>query len=240
MNPRSRFWLVTLAALLGMLLTLALGRWQLGRAAQKEALQADMQARASSPALQGGELLALPDPLAAVYRPVRLSGQWLAGQTVFLDNRPMAGRVGFYVLTPFQLEGSPTVVLVQRGWVPRNFVDRSQVPQPLTPAGAVSIQGRIAPSPAALYELGAASTGPIRQNLDIEAFRKETGLPLWGASIVQTDAAADGLLRDWPAPAAGVDKHYGYAFQWFGLSALITLLYVWFQLVRKFRSSRRA
>jgi surfeit locus 1 family protein len=232
--------LVTLAALLGILLTLALGRWQLGRAAQKEALQADMQVRARSPVLQGHDLLTLADPLAAVHRPVRLSGQWLAGQTVFLDNRPMAGRVGFYVLTPFQLEGSQTVVLVQRGWVPRNFVDRSQVPQPLTPAGAVVIQGRIAPSPSALYELGAASTGLIRQNLSLEAFRKETGLPLWGGTIVQTDAAADGLLRDWPAPAAGVEKHHGYAFQWFGLSALITLLYVWFQIVRKFRSSSRA
>ena len=32
---------------------------------------------------------------------------------------------------------------------------------------------------------------------------------------------------------AGVDKHYGYAFQWFGLSSLIALLYVWFQLVRR-------
>ncbi|MEO5695997.1 MAG: SURF1 family protein, partial [Burkholderiaceae bacterium] len=27
-------------------------------------------------------------------------------------------------------------------------------------------------------------------------------------------------------------KHYGYAFQWFALSALMTGLYVWFRLVR--------
>ena len=33
---------------------------------------------------------------------------------------------------------------------------------------------------------------------------------------------------------AGVDKHYGYAFQWFGLCGLIALLYVWFQIVRRF------
>jgi len=39
-------------------------------------------------------------------------------------------------------------------------------------------------------------------------------------------------LREWPQPVAGVEKHYGYAFQWFGLGALITMLYVWFQIVR--------
>jgi len=32
----------------------------------------------------------------------------------------------------------------------------------------------------------------------------------------------------------GVDKHYGYAFQWFGLCGLMALLYVWFQIVRRF------
>mgnify|MGYP000679766094 CR=1 FL=1 len=46
--------------------------------------------------------------------------------------------------------------------------------------------------------------------------------------------ARDGLLRDWPVVGAGVEKHYGYAFQWFGLCGLIALLYVWFQIVRRF------
>ncbi|MCY7369684.1 MAG: hypothetical protein LH479_02135, partial [Polaromonas sp.] len=37
-------------------------------------------------------------------------------------------------------------------------------------------------------------------------------------------------LRDWPAPNVGVEKHYGYAFQWFGLCALTVVLYGWFQV----------
>ena len=53
-------------------------------------------------------------------------------------------------------------------------------------------------------------------------------------------AASQGLLRDWPQINAGVQKHYGYAFQWFGLSVLVVLLYVWFQLVRRFYLPRRA
>ena len=33
-------------------------------------------------------------------------------------------------------------------------------------------------------------------------------------------------------PAAGVDKHHGYAFQWFALCALTAGLYVWFQIIQ--------
>jgi surfeit locus 1 family protein len=33
-----------------------------------------------------------------------------------------------------------------------------------------------------------------------------------------------------------VQKHYGYAFQWFALSALIIGLYAWFQLPRPRRA----
>ena len=40
----------------------------------------------------------------------------------------------------------------------------------------------------------------------------------------------------WPEPAADVQKHYGYAFQWFALCALILGLYVWFQLIRPRRA----
>ena len=150
----------------------------------------------------------------------------------------MNGRAGFYVVTPLRLQGSETVLLVQRGWVPRDFEDRTRVPRIETPAGVVRVQGRIAPPPSKLYELGAAESGPIRQNLDLAQFRAETGLALAAVSIQQSGDASDGLARDWPKITTGVDRHYGYAFQWFGLSALIAVLYVWFQIVKRFK--RRA
>ena len=34
------------------------------------------------------------------------------------------------------------------------------------------------------------------------------------------------LIREWAAPDLGVERHYGYAFQWFALSALILILYL--------------
>ncbi|MEY2953531.1 MAG: hypothetical protein RLZZ401_1618, partial [Pseudomonadota bacterium] len=45
-----------------------------------------------------------------------------------------------------------------------------------------------------------------------------------------------GLSREWPEPSLGIEKHYGYAFQWFGLCGLIAALYVWFQLIPRKRA----
>jgi len=237
-TSRWQFWLITVAALVAVVITLALGRWQLSRAAEKETLQAAIEAQARRVPLSNGAFMALPDATQAIHRIVKLRGTWVAGRTLFLDNRQMNAKPGFYVLTPLLLEGASSAVLVQRGWVARNFVDRASVPDVPAAAGVVEIEGRIAPPPSKLYELGVAGLGPIRQNLDLTQFRVESGLPLLAVSIQQTGAASDGLLREWPVTGTSSEKNYGYAFQWFGLSALIAILYVWFQIGKRFISQR--
>lgn len=239
MSSRWKLCLLTLGTVLAVAVTLALGRWQLSRAAQKMAVQASIDSRAAMPTLDGRMLAVLPDPAIELHRGVTLRGRWMAQRTVFLDNRPMNSKAGLYVVTPLQLEGGAAVVLVQRGWVARNFIDRASVPQLDTPAGVVEVQGRIAPPPAKLYELGGTEAGLIRQNLDLAQFSAELGLPVLNVTVQQLGVSRDGLLREWPRPDTGVDKHYGYAFQWFALSALIALLYVWFQIVRRFITPRR-
>lgn len=237
---RALLWAVALAA---MALTASLGRWQLSRAAEKEALQAAIAERQRLPALDGASLAqALSDDQARelLHRAITLRGQWLADRTVFLDNRPMARQTGFYVLTPLRLTGSDRVVLVQRGWAPRHQVDRSLLPPVQTPTGEVQVSGRIAAHPPRVYQLGQEQGGAIRQNLDLDAWRAETGLPLAPVLVVQTGAASDSVQRDWPEAASGVEKHYGYAFQWFGLCTLIGLLLLWFQVVRPLYRARRA
>lgn len=227
-----KWWLVTLAAVIGVATTVSLGRWQLSRAAQKETLQAAMDARAAQSVLRASDLRQASDWDALVHQHATLRGTWVAARTVYLDNRQMNAKVGFFVLTPFLLEGGGAIV-VQRGWVPRNFEQREQVPAVQTPVGVVDIEGRIAPPPSKLYEPGSPSGGAIRQNLDLAQYRAETGLALLPIALVQTGSASEGLLREWPAVNLGVEKHYGYAFQWFGLAALIAGLYLWFQVVRR-------
>eukprot|EP01137_Pigoraptor_chileana_P015814 Opistho-2@5394 len=104
MKARGRFLVVLLAAVLGVALTARLGFWQLDRAAQKRDWQAAVDARGQLPALGNAELATEPAAAEAqLHRRVRLRGEWLADKTVFLDNRPMGSRVGFYVVTPLRL-----------------------------------------------------------------------------------------------------------------------------------------
>jgi surfeit locus 1 family protein len=264
-RQRHRGW-VLLATVLAVLLTARLGWWQLDRAAQKNALQTAMATQQALPPLG---LVDLPRPLAALaaapltasaaappaapvapawqHRAVVLQGQWLDQHTVYLDNRQMNTRVGFFVVTPLLL-GDGTAVLVQRGWLPRDLVDRTRLLPVPTPPGPVQVLGRLAPGVPRLYELGEAGTGLIRQNLDVAAFARETGLALRPLAVLQEEVPAgaggslqaDGLQRQWPAPALGVHKHHGYAFQWFALCALCAGLYAWLVHIRPRWRGRRA
>lgn len=231
MKPSFRRALVAVAALAAIVLTVSLGRWQLNRAAQKLALAAAISERAVQPPLVDLQWMAEPANAATLYRPVQLEGHWLPNSTVYLNNRQMQARVGFYVFSAFQPRGSQAVVMVQRGWVPRNFESRTTLPEVQTPEGEVRVEGHLAPPPSKLYEPGEPSVGAIRQNLDLAQFQRQTGQPVLTAwTVVQTGAASEGLSRDWPEVNLGVDTHYGYAAQWFALAALIALLYAWFQV----------
>lgn len=235
-RSRYRFWLITLAAVLSTVLTASLGVWQLSRAAQKQALEDRIIERAGLPPLSEAELPSGPALDEALHRPVLLHGSWVPGASVFLDNRPMGGRSGFILVTPLRILGSERSVLVQRGWVPRDFTDRSKVPVVPTPEGLIEVAGRLAPPPSQLFELGEAGYGPIRQNLNIDVMSRDTGLSLIPASVLQTGVSPEGLLRDWPRFEAAVQKHHGYAFQWFAMCVVISGLYAWFQLISPRRS----
>lgn len=228
-------WVVLLAALAMTLLTARLGWWQLDRAAQKTAMQAALDQRAALPPLAAAEVPSDPTQAAALeYRHAVATGVWLNELSIYLDNRPMNGRTGFYLVTPLRLDDG-TALLVQRGWLPRDMVDRTRLVPPPDAKGAVTVAGRMAPALSRLYEFESAASGPIRQNLELSAFALESRLKLKPWVLVQEDApgiAADGLVRQWPAPSLGVHKHYGYAFQWFGLSLLAVVLTAWFQFIR--------
>jgi surfeit locus 1 family protein len=240
--PNWQRWLVLAVAVMGVAITFSLGMWQLGRAAEKTSLQNAKQQQWGQVVLDGRSLGTAQDDAnqrtTLIHRRMSLKGQWLAEHTVFLENRQMNGKPGFFALTPLKLEGTGAVVLVQRGWSQRSFTDRTALPTMQTPDGWVEVQGHLAPWPSRLYDFGGTETGPIRQNLDLTAYRQATGLPVLEVTLLQSGTASEGLLREWPVVASGVEKHHGYAFQWFGLSGLIALLYVWFQIVQPRRQKR--
>jgi surfeit locus 1 family protein len=243
MALKGRDAVVLVAAVLLAALTARLGVWQLDRADQKNRAQQALDERRALPPLSPSALALRANDAAGQHgRLITLAGRWLPERTVYLENRQMDTRVGFYAVTPLLLDDG-TAVLVQRGWLPRDQAERTRIVAPAAPAGQVTVWGRIAPGPGRIYDFAGAASGAIRQNLDIGAYARETALPLRPVSVVEEDGptpAQDGLLRHWAAPAADVQKHYGYAFQWFALSTLTIALYAWFQIIKPAHARRDA
>lgn len=230
----SRIFVIAVG-LLTMLVTAQLGRWQLSRAAQKTALEHALQEHAQMPLLDGAVLQdTLPAERRAElrYRRVSLRGHWLPQHTVYLDNRVMERRAGFYVLTPLQSDDATRVVLVVRGWAPRDDYDPARLPDFQTPGGTVEVTGRIIAHAPEIFALSERANGPIRQNLELDAYAAETGLSLAPLLVQQLGDAADGLERQWAPPTLDVERNYGYAVQWFGMSLVVAFLLIWFQGIK--------
>ena len=94
-----------------------LGLWQLDRAAQKRQLNASLESRRKLPALSLNG--SLPKDDAWEFRKVVARGRFLADRTVLIENRKYQGMTGFHVITPLKLDDNGKIVLVNRGWIPR-------------------------------------------------------------------------------------------------------------------------
>jgi surfeit locus 1 family protein len=207
-----RFWTITLSALATAALTFSLGIWQLQRAELKEKISLE---RKEAPA-------------------IALKGIWLANQTLYVDNRQMKAKLGFFVVTPF-LQDNGEYVLVERGWIARDFMDRKKLQPIETVSGNVSISVRrlVDPKPPSVIAKNADVEYPIVQYLDLKTIEKSQTNRVYKGYVQQLGTNSEGLKREWFEPASGVEKHYGYAFQWFALCALLAGLYIWFQWIKK-------
>lgn len=214
-----------IATVILVVLGILLGNWQSGRAQQKLDLQRQLSEAARQAPLT---LITLEQGGALEFRTVRLTGQFV-DFPLALNNRPHNGQAGFYLLMPFRLEHTQQHVLVARGWLPRNAADPARLPPYQTPGGPVTIEGVVKGSLGHIMQLGtgdAIKPGAIVQNLAPAEFASASALPTAPFFIEQAGAQADGLLRDWPAPSLGVEKHQGYAFQWYALAVMAALFFI--------------
>ena len=220
---RASLW-PTLAAIAGVVATLALGNWQLGRGHEKAALaqRIDTASHDAPIGLTGAEVNA--DDV--VWRRVEVSGRFEPKYAVLIDNRILHGTVGYHVVMPLKIDGSERYVLVNRGWV-AGTGSRGTLPQIATPAQTLRIAG-LATAPSKRYlELSTKTVeGNVWQNLTLERYRATVPIALQPVVIRQDSKLDDGLVREWSAPDLGIDKHYAYAFQWFVMAAAIVIIYL--------------
>jgi len=205
-------------------LAISLGNWQARRAEEKLELGRRLDEGAKGPVLSVSSVRL--DASAVERRRVSARGRFVARAVLLLDNKVLHGAAGYNVLTPLKLEGGEDLhVLVNRGWIAAG--DRSRLPAVPTPEAAQTIEGiAVTPSRRFLELAPEAASGPLRQNLVPEREEKRLGLLLQTFVIEQTSDARDGLAREWQRPDTGVDRHHGYALQWYSFAALAAVLYV--------------
>lgn len=208
-----------------------LGFWQWGKAQQKIALQAAYDARLKEAPT------ALPLTVGDIepwrYRRVYAQGQYDTTYQILLDNQVENETAGYHVITPFHPEGSSSVVLVDRGWIPMG--DRSKLPQVTTPAGRVEVQGFAWVPSTKFYELSAPDSGwqTLWQNMDMSRYAKSVPFQVLPFVIRLDPASPGGFIRNWPKPAERVETNIGYAWQWWGFSLALACIWVFVNLRRK-------
>ena len=63
--------------------------------------------------------------------------------------------------------------------------------------------------------------------LDLDALRAQSTLPLLDWSARLTNAGSAALTLNWPALPMSASRHTGYAVQWFSLAAALLALFLW-------------
>ncbi len=229
-------WIPFLATLVVVAIGVSLGNWQQRRAEAKQATEDQITLRAQMPPLAASALPRGAD--TEEFRRIVAEGEFIADWPLYLENRPQDGKAGFHLLMPLRLAGSDQVVLVLRGWFPRDARDRARIPEIPVPQGRVRIEGRIRSAISRTLQMGEPvklQPGAIVQNLAVADLAAASGMPLQTFIIEQVSDTRDGLVRDWPIPSAGIDKHRGYAFQWYALAAAALIFF----LVTGFRSGSK-
>ncbi len=226
----SRHWSFILASALGIAVLCGLGVWQLQRLAWKQALLAEIAARAEARPITLAAALAAGGNAADIdFVKVAGSGTYLPAETKFIIQTFDAGP-GWQVVTPLR-SSDGIFVFVDRGIVPDAM--RASVP---TPAGPVELFG--------IVRRHGSGRGPFTpdnddaRNIwywwDVPAMLSLSDIPadLKVAPFVLQLLPVDGdssFPRPQPPDAGLRNSHLQYAMTWFALAlvlAAVATLYV--------------
>ena len=204
--------------------TVSLGNWQGRRADEKRGLaeRFERAGRAEAVPVPGAPA---PAPALAFHR-LSATGEFVPRFTVLLDNKVYRGRTGYFVVTPLRIAGTGMHVLVNRGWIAAG-ARREDIPEVRTPSGTVTVEGFGQEHPPRVLSAGTSThEARVWQELSLDEFSKWSGLALQPVFLEQHSEAGDGLVRDWPAPDFGIDRHTSYSMQWYLIAALSVVLFL--------------
>ncbi len=173
------------------------------------------------------------------WRPVQLTGEYLAGDTVLARNRAHGGTAAFEVLVPFRAD-SGEVFLINRGWVPpgEHQADPDDVPAP--PSGTVTVIARLMPGEPLRSASQSAPAGQVPTiNLPMVATKTGQGDLITGAYglMVSEDPAPASRPTALESPSDDPGPYLSYAIQWI-LFAVMGFVFIWYMIRTELRHRR--
>ena len=231
-------WIVFHVAVFGAAIgMLGLARWQWNKHLDRDAFVAKVHEREDAEPTELARLLASKSPADIEYFRVTATGTYLTTGQLTEINRTQDGVNGVNVLTPFQIDGGP-IVIVNRG-----FVADGTEPLP-PPIGTLLIGGTARRSEARKTgELTDNSDGASTQvrRVDLPLISKTLGLTVAPVYIdfIASKPAADSPPIPVPAPdLSGGPPHVSYTVQWciFAVCAVVGWV---FAIRRSLRNRQR-
>lgn len=233
-----KFSLISVLFFLAVLsLLVSLGFWQLGRADEKKELLAQQQQSTNEKSVDLLNLIGNGSKDFR-YRKTKITGYYDQNHQYLIDNQIINGRVGYFVMTPFIVDGIKRAVLVNRGWVPLNK-NRKILPDIKIDSVKETLSGRINNFPVVGIKLAGAEIPTdnwpsVVQIADHEVLSEKLGYPIFPFQIELDAGIKRGYVRDWKRNTTmPPEKHVAYALQWFGLAITLTILYIGFNRIKQ-------
>ena len=239
-------WWSVLLTLIGVLVFVRLGVWQLHRADYKEALLRRYAAAAAAP-VQAFNTVA-DRPPADAYPRVRVAGHYRVERIYLLDNPNHDSMGGVEVYVPFQPLQQNTLLLVDLGFLRGNGTDKTPQLPPL-PTDVQTLQGLYQPPPGTGLELGGNALAQQSQwpktsiYLDLHQVAADLHATLY-PRVLTLDADPSAIyvrVHTLDLSSMPPARHRAYAYQWFTFALAAIVIFVVLHRKRRhpdFRQSR--
>ena len=218
-----RFLVPSILILATMAFLVSLGFWQLDRADQKRTIEASIQ-KANTGVV---ELIVNQNELLnKEYYEVRLQGSYISDKQFIYDNQIVDQASGYYVLTPFVLTGQSNAIMINRGFIPWNG-RRDQLDDIAVDSAYREIKIQVS-RPIKRIELKTSDISnqfPVLiQAIDFDVIEEISSTSFVDVIGLLDPSSDDGFVRKWEPYTGSIEKHIGYAIQWFLMALVLGII----------------
>lgn len=218
-----RFLVPSILILATMAFLVSLGFWQLDRADQKRTIEASIQ-KANTGVVE--LIINQNELLNKEYYEVRLQGSYIGDKQFIYDNQIVDQASGYYVLTPFVLTGQSNAIMINRGFIPWNG-RRDQLADIAVDYAPREIKIQVS-KPIKRIELKTSDISnqfPVLiQAIDFDVIEEISSTSFVDVIGLLDPSSDDGFVRKWEPYTGSIEKHIGYAIQWFLMALVLGII----------------